>query len=169
MLQLLRHNFVSAIAERNKPMQTYHLNQAQLAQAMYSAIEMYKEYTIAHEYNDEAALHAAVSEIIEGLNADRELEATDPTEKLRLQLENKTISFRERIQIHYEWEGEQVGGFTVQLFRAGKLQETKTELFTEAMSWVTKWHNSYNLPVETYGKWLAGRVSDHTAITTTYF
>lgn len=81
----------------------------------------------------------------------------------------ETIAFRERIQIHYEWEGESEGGFTVQLFRKGKLEQTKTELFKEAMSWLKKWHEDYKLPVEAYGKWLCTRVYEKTGINATYF
>jgi hypothetical protein len=65
---------------------TYHLTHAQLIQALDGAIVMYLEERDTHGKDDTDARIAGVAEILAGLDADRELAATDPTERLKLQL-----------------------------------------------------------------------------------
>jgi hypothetical protein len=65
-------------------MQTYHFTHAQLDQALTAAIEMFIE--LFDDRDPESCKHAAVAEIMGGIDADRELVANDPTERLRLQL-----------------------------------------------------------------------------------
>lgn len=67
-------------------MQTYHLTRAQLSKALDGAIEMFLEYQYQHGYGEMEARQKGADEIIQGLDADRELAAFDPNERLRLQL-----------------------------------------------------------------------------------
>lgn len=67
-------------------METYHFTRAQLDQALAATIEMFIEYRDKHGYDEERAAAAAVLEVIGGLDADKELAAHDPNERLRLQL-----------------------------------------------------------------------------------
>lgn len=66
--------------------QTYRFTRAQLEQALRGAIEMYVEFRVAHGRSDEDARLYGAGEILDGLDADRELAASDPTERLKLQL-----------------------------------------------------------------------------------
>jgi len=65
---------------------TYHLTRTQLDGALDGAIGMYMECRDSYEQEEDAARISGVAEIIAGLDADRELAATDPTEHLKLQL-----------------------------------------------------------------------------------
>lgn len=65
---------------------TYRLTRKQLREALRSAIDMYREYLGVYGYDDDGAREAGVHETIDGLDADRELVASDPTERLHLQL-----------------------------------------------------------------------------------
>ncbi len=64
--------------------QTYRFTRAQLDQALTAAIEMFVE--LFGDRDPESTKYAAVAEIMGGIDADRELAANDPTERLRLQL-----------------------------------------------------------------------------------
>jgi hypothetical protein len=66
--------------------QNYHFSLAQLDQILTGAIEMYVEQIDVHGNDTEMAKYLAVAEMIGGLEADRELAASGPTERLRLQL-----------------------------------------------------------------------------------
>src|SRR5688572_18085038 len=67
-------------------MQTYRFTRAQLELAINDGIKLFLEYCDKHDYDDDNARFAAIDEIVQGLDADRELVANDPTERLRLQL-----------------------------------------------------------------------------------
>lgn len=67
-------------------MKTYVLTAQQLDMLLHSTVAMYVEYKECYEHTPESAEYAAVKEMIDGLDADRELAANDPTERLRLQL-----------------------------------------------------------------------------------
>jgi antitoxin component HigA of HigAB toxin-antitoxin module len=64
---------------------TYYLTRAQLQQALECAIDSEQEYREDHGYDDEQALLAAINEVLEGLDADKELHQCDG-EALTLQL-----------------------------------------------------------------------------------
>lgn len=65
-------------------MTAYRLTRQQLDRALTQAIEMFIE--LFDDRDPESCKYAAVSEIMQGIDADRELVANDPTERLRLQL-----------------------------------------------------------------------------------
>lgn len=65
---------------------SYHLTRAQLTKALDGAIEMFLEYQYQHGYGEMEARQRGVDEVLQGLDADRELVAFDPNERLRLQL-----------------------------------------------------------------------------------
>jgi hypothetical protein len=65
---------------------TYRFTREQLVKALDGAIEMFMEFRDQHGHIEETARFLAVDEILDGLDADRELVAHDPNEKLRLQL-----------------------------------------------------------------------------------
>jgi hypothetical protein len=65
---------------------TYHFTRAQLIKALDGAIEMFLEYQSQHGYGEMEARGLAADEVIQGLDADKELAADDPNERLRLQL-----------------------------------------------------------------------------------
>lgn len=67
-------------------MAAYRLTRTQLAKALDGAIEMFLEFQYQHGYGEMEARQLAADEVIAGLDADRELAAHDPTERLRLQL-----------------------------------------------------------------------------------
>jgi len=67
-------------------MQTYRLTKAQLEAALRGAIGLYLEFRDIHDHEDDMAQDSGVNEVLEGLDADQELAANDPTERLRLQL-----------------------------------------------------------------------------------
>ena len=67
-------------------MHTYRFTREQLSTALINAIDMFLEFRDIHGHDQEAARFEAVGEIIDGLDADRELVTFDPTERLRLQL-----------------------------------------------------------------------------------
>jgi len=69
---------------------TYHFTYTQLRAALTGAVEMFIE--LSDDRDPESCRHAAVDEIIEGLDADYELVANDPTERLRLQLDRAAFS-----------------------------------------------------------------------------
>lgn len=64
----------------------YRLTRAQLGQALRGTIEMYLEFRDTHGKDDDQARLYGVGEVLDGLDADQELAASDPTEHLRLQL-----------------------------------------------------------------------------------
>lgn len=66
----------------NEP--TYRFTRTQLIKILGEAVAMFVEMREQHEERHAAAL--AVAEILDGLDADRELVAMDGHEKLRLQL-----------------------------------------------------------------------------------
>jgi len=65
---------------------TYHFTHDQLTALLYGALDMFFEFREVHGHDEEGAKFAAVGEVMDGLDADRELAAADPTERLRLQL-----------------------------------------------------------------------------------
>lgn len=75
-------------------MTTYRLTRTQLDKALAATIEMFIEYRDKHGYDEERAAAAGVLEVIGGLDADRELAANDPTERLKLQLADNEYKMR---------------------------------------------------------------------------
>lgn len=65
---------------------TYRFTRTQLTQALDGAIEMYLEFRDKHGQDDANAKLYGTGEILDGIDADRELAANDPTERLKLQL-----------------------------------------------------------------------------------
>lgn len=64
----------------------YRLTRTQLNTALDGAIEMYLEFHDTHGQDDDQARLYGVGEILDGLDADQELAASDPTERLKLQM-----------------------------------------------------------------------------------
>jgi hypothetical protein len=58
----------------------------QVSDLLYATIDMFIEWRDQHGHSEESARFWAVGEMFDGLNADQELAATDPTERLRLQV-----------------------------------------------------------------------------------
>ncbi len=67
-------------------MTTYHFTQEQLTSLLLATVDMLIEFRDVHGHHEESAKFDAVNEMLDGINADRELAASDPTERLRLQL-----------------------------------------------------------------------------------
>lgn len=70
--------------------QPYRMTRMHLREALRGAIGMYLEYRNIHGRDEETAQIAGTDEILDGLDADRDLATEDPTERLRLQLPDTT-------------------------------------------------------------------------------
>lgn len=80
-------------------MQTYRLTREQLHSALMGAIGLYLEFRDVHEYEDSVAQHAGADEVMAGMDADKELAATDPTERLKLQLADNEDRLRGALEM----------------------------------------------------------------------
>jgi hypothetical protein len=67
-------------------MTTYHFTREQLSDLLYATIDMLIEFRDVHGHDEESSKFEAVGEMLDGIDADRELASNDPTERLRLQL-----------------------------------------------------------------------------------
>ena len=70
--------------------QTYRFTRSQFEKALRGVLEMLVELRDVHGIPEEFAKGVAINEILQGIDADRELVANDPTERLRLQLPDTT-------------------------------------------------------------------------------
>ena len=65
---------------------TYKFTRRQLSDLLDSQVKMFIEYRDVHGKDEEDARFAATAEMLEGLDADKELALTMPDEKLMFQL-----------------------------------------------------------------------------------
>lgn len=70
----------------------YYFTEPQLRKALAGAIQMYREYRDQHDRADDAATVLAVSEVVEGLEAERELLQHGDLSALSLQLPEPSSS-----------------------------------------------------------------------------
>ena len=63
----------------------YTFTAAQLRELLYGTIQMFQEYRDVHDHTEEASVFAAVRDMFEGLDAERELLASGDIAKLTLQ------------------------------------------------------------------------------------
>lgn len=68
------------------PSETFTFTRQQLNALLFATIDMYLEFRDMHEHDADGSRFEAVDEMFQGLDADRELARSDPTERLRLQL-----------------------------------------------------------------------------------
>jgi len=79
-------------------------------------------------------------------------------------------SWQNRLQLSYEWEAGETGRFTLQRFTDNKEIERITDYYDNIIATLILWHHDYDhTQLYTYGKWLADRLMEKSAIKALWF